>query len=126
MSLTSLVNDKYQEQIDKLQKKIDSLEQMLFKYNIGDVVIDKDNYNIYEVVALIKNKKKPSYQCKHFYFNGEDPCYSKDCTFTKYQDDILCKIDGYRFDQTYREILKAKFVYKWLDEEIKAKFECKY
>ena len=125
-SVTMVLNESYQEQIDKLQKKIDSLEQMLFKYNIKDIVIDKENYNLYEVVALVKNKKKPYYQCKYYYFYGEEPYYNKDDIFTKEQDELLFTLSPYGVANDYRDILKSKFIYGWSDEKIKEKFKRKY
>lgn len=34
--INELLNKKYEDKINKLQQKIDNLEKMLFKYNIGD------------------------------------------------------------------------------------------
>ena len=125
-SVTMVLNEQYQEQIDKLQKKIDSLEQMMFKYSIKDIVVDKETYNLYEIVALIKDRKKPSYQCKYYYFYGEEPYYDKDAVFTKEQDELLFAVTPCGLANEYCGILKSKFIYGWSDEKIKEKFKRKW
>ena len=101
------------------------LENLLFKYTINDILIDKD-YNIYQVVALVNTRKKVSYQCKPYYFYIEEPYYSEDNMLVIDQDEILCKLSTFALNDTYRKILEARFVYKWSDEQIKEKFQSKW
>lgn len=125
IEINELLNKKYEDRINKLQQKIDNLEKMLFKYNIGDYVIDKNTFNIYRISTLIQDRKIPTYGCNPYYFDGES-CFTynreyEDHYAIKDDDSILGCISVYNAC-TYRNILKAKFVYKWTNEKIKECF----
>lgn len=126
--INELLNKKYEDKINKLQQKIDNLEKMLFKYNIGDYVIDKNTFNIYRIGVLIQDRKTPTYGCNPYYFDGESSfTYNReyeDSYIIKDDTSILGSISVYSAS-IYRNILKAKFVYKWTNERIKETFMLK-
>lgn len=101
---------------------------MFFKYNIGDYIIDKNTFNIYRIGTLIQNRKTPTYGCNPYYFEGESSfTYDRedeDHYVIKDDTSILGRISVYNIC-TYRNILKAKFVYKWTNEKIKETFMLK-